>query len=187
MYIINFVFDYMEKIVKIFKKLIVWFFGTELYDSFKRKNFIKRIHKNAKKLLALKKSSSNSLEKTEEFECLFKKFCADIGELKNNIYASTMCAEQRAYLMEMVSYLNTNEINKVPSFKKFYSNYRNYVIKSAECSMYNSNSTYNEHLNLLLVISRKFYKNIAELIIPLYSSVNEEEKNKIKEKLLVKG
>ena len=35
MYIINFVFDYMEKIVKIFKKLIVWFFGTELYDSFK--------------------------------------------------------------------------------------------------------------------------------------------------------
>ncbi len=170
----NPVINLLKKFAKVLK-------NSKLYTYYYQLKFSYIFYRKTKKLYRLKKVCANNLKKTDAFECLFKKFCVDIKDFKNQIYASTQCSEQRTCLTEMINKLRIESIGKFISFKELYKNYRRYVKKSSDCIMYKNNSTYNEHKRQLLIVSEKFYESVIILIKPLYCLLNQEEKRKIED------
>jgi hypothetical protein len=184
--IIEFLISLSKPLVWIWNKLSQKSKESKLYSLYKQLAYSYKLYQKTKKLYLLKKKSTLSLQKTDEFECLFRKFCVDIIDFRNKIYASTQCSEQRIYLSEITMNIKKETNSDFIAFKEFYKFYREYVKKSSDCITYKNNTTFNEHKKQLLDASKKFYKSIVLLLTPLYCLLNQEEKIIIEEKISVK-
>lgn len=184
--IIEFLISLCKPLVWIWNKLSQKFKESSLYSLYKQAAFSHEIYKKTKKLYLLKKKIMIGLQRTDEFECLFRKFCVDIIDFKNQIYSSTQCSEQRTYLSEITMNIKAETSSDFIAFKEFYKFYREYIKKSTDCITYKNNTTFNEHKKQLLDASKKFYKSITLLLTPLYCLLNQEEKRIIEEKMSVK-
>ena len=82
--IIEFLISLCKPLVWIWNKLSQKFKESSLYSLYKQAAFSHEIYKKTKKLYLLKKKIMIGLQRTDEFECLFRKFCVDIIDFKNS-------------------------------------------------------------------------------------------------------
>lgn len=175
-----------KPLVWVWNKLSRLFKETKLYSNYKRLKFAHKLYKKTKTLYFLKKDNTKSIQRTDKFECLFRKFCVDIKDFMRQVFASTQCSEQRTSLSEITRKIKAENTGDFIKFIDFYKFYREYVNKSSDCITYKNNTTYNEHKKQLLNASEEFYDSIAMLLNSLYCLLNQEEKRRIEEAISIK-